>query len=56
MGPNPQEKRVGLRQVLEVEASRIGGGLDLESKEEGNISDDCQISGLSKWFNGGVIH
>lgn len=56
MGLNFQEKRVGLRQVLEVEVLRIGGGLDLESKEEGNISDDCQIFGLSKWFNGGVIY
>lgn len=45
MGPNPQEKRMDLRYILEIESARIGG-LDMGRKEEGNINDDFQATGL----------
>lgn len=34
-----------LRYILEIESARIGG-LDMGRKEEGNINDDFQATGL----------
>ena len=56
LGPNPQQKRMGLRYILEVESARICGELDLGSKEEGNNNDDFQVTGWSSCFNGGVFY